>query len=79
MNRKYLDNFLNKAGPASDEAWVPGEETIQNLESSKVLSVSKCMSKSMLQANAHRVMYAIPKSMLAESKTRSQRSRRSGM
>ena len=38
--RIYLDNFLNKAGPASDEQWVPGQETIQGLESSKVLSVS---------------------------------------
>ncbi|KAL9124436.1 MAG: hypothetical protein Q9217_006235 [Psora testacea] len=36
----YLDNFLNKAGPATDEEWVPGSETIRGLESSKVLSVS---------------------------------------
>ncbi|MDI1488276.1 MAG: NEDD8 activating enzyme [Ramalina farinacea] len=33
----YLDNFLTKAGPGSDEQWVPGEETITSLEKSKVL------------------------------------------
>ena len=37
--RTYLDNFLNKPGPASDPDWVPGPETINALESSKVLSV----------------------------------------
>ena len=38
-HRKYLDNFLNKPGPTSDPAWVPGEKTIAGLEASKVLSV----------------------------------------
>ncbi|KAL9638354.1 MAG: hypothetical protein Q9164_001604 [Protoblastenia rupestris] len=32
----YLDNFLNKPGPATDEEWVPGAEAIKGLESSKV-------------------------------------------
>lgn len=37
--RKYLDNILTRAGPFSDEDWVPGQETINGLESSKVLLV----------------------------------------
>ena len=37
--RTYLDNFLNKPGPTSDPNWVPGEVTINGLETSKVLSV----------------------------------------
>lgn len=37
--RIYLDNLLNKPGPASDPDWVPGPETINALESSKVLLV----------------------------------------
>ena len=39
-HRTYLDKFLNRGGPATDEEWVPGEEAIRGLESSKVLSVS---------------------------------------
>lgn len=39
LPRTYLDNLLNKPGPASDPDWVPGPETIHALESSKVLSV----------------------------------------
>ncbi|KAG8527017.1 uncharacterized protein KY384_008446 [Bacidia gigantensis] len=34
---KHLDNILHKAGPFSDEDWIPGEEVIRTLESSKVL------------------------------------------
>ena len=37
--RTYLDNFLNKPGPTTDPNWVPGEVTINGLETSKVLSV----------------------------------------
>ena len=37
--RTYLDKFLTKAGPACDEQWVPGKETITTLETSKILSV----------------------------------------
>ncbi|CAD6564353.1 MAG: hypothetical protein ASARMPREDX12_002634 [Alectoria sarmentosa] len=37
--RTYLDNLLNKPGPASDPDWVPGPETISALESSKVLVI----------------------------------------
>lgn len=40
FSRTYLDNFLNKAGPTSDPEWVPGQDTIDSLETSKVLSVS---------------------------------------
>ena len=39
LHRTYLDNFLNKPGPVSDPDWVPGPETIDALESSKVLLV----------------------------------------
>lgn len=39
LPRTYLDRFLKKPGPASDPDWVPGEETINALESSKVLLV----------------------------------------
>lgn len=39
LSRTYLDNLLNKPGPASDPDWVPGPETISALESSKVLLV----------------------------------------
>ena len=39
LPRTYLDNLLNKPGPASDPDWVPGPETISALESSKVLLV----------------------------------------
>ena len=39
LHRTYLDNLLNKPGPASDPDWVPGPETINALESSKVLLV----------------------------------------
>lgn len=35
--RKSLYKVLNKPGPSSDEDWVPGPETIDALESSKVL------------------------------------------
>ncbi|RJE22456.1 hypothetical protein PHISCL_05188 [Aspergillus sclerotialis] len=34
---KHLYKVLNKHGPFSDEDWVPGPETIESLESSKVL------------------------------------------
>ncbi|KAA8644106.1 hypothetical protein EYZ11_008428 [Aspergillus tanneri] len=36
---KYLYNVLSKAGPHSDEDWLPGSETINALESSKVLVI----------------------------------------
>ena len=49
--RTYLDKFLTKAGPASDEQWVPGEETITSLERSKVLSVSRLAPSFGLLAN----------------------------
>lgn len=49
--RTYLDKFLNKAGPASDEQWVPGEETITSLEKAKVLSVSRLAPSFALLAN----------------------------
>ena len=49
--RTYLDKFLTKAGPASDEQWVPGEETITSLEKSKVLSVSRLAPSFGLLAN----------------------------
>lgn len=39
LHRTYLDNLLNKPGPESDPDWVPGRETIDALESSKVLLV----------------------------------------
>ena len=35
--RKYLYNALNKPGPFSDEDWIPGADTINALESSKIL------------------------------------------
>lgn len=35
--RKHLYKALTKSGPFSDEDWVPGQETISALESSKVL------------------------------------------
>lgn len=35
----FLDNLLNKPGPASDPDWVAGPETISALESSKVLVI----------------------------------------
>ncbi|EEH16217.1 hypothetical protein PABG_06304 [Paracoccidioides brasiliensis Pb03] len=34
---KYLYRILTRAGPFSDEDWVPGPETIAGLESSKIL------------------------------------------
>lgn len=37
--RKHLYNVLNKRGPFSDEDWVPGPDTIEALETSKILSV----------------------------------------
>ncbi len=46
LPRTYLDNLLNKPGPASDPDWVPGPETISALESSKVLSVRTQFSHS---------------------------------
>lgn len=49
--RTYLDNFLTKAGPGSDEQWVPGEETITSLEKSKVLSVRRLAPSFELLAN----------------------------
>ncbi|RMJ29112.1 hypothetical protein PHISP_00055 [Aspergillus sp. HF37] len=36
---KYLYKVLNKRGPFSDEDWVPGPETVNTLESSKVLVI----------------------------------------
>lgn len=36
-HRKHLYNVLSKRGPYTDEDWVPGPETIQSLESSKIL------------------------------------------
>ncbi|KAI9811373.1 MAG: hypothetical protein M1827_005533 [Pycnora praestabilis] len=36
---KYLDNVLTKAGPFTDPEWVPGQETIDFLECSKILVV----------------------------------------
>lgn len=34
---KHLYNVLSKPGPYTDEDWAPGSETIQSLESSKIL------------------------------------------
>ncbi|CAI7629107.1 unnamed protein product [Penicillium bialowiezense] len=34
---KHLYNVLSKRGPYTDDEWVPGPETIQSLESSKIL------------------------------------------
>ncbi|KAJ5856569.1 Molybdenum cofactor biosynthesis MoeB [Penicillium soppii] len=34
---KHLYNVLSKRGPYTDEDWIPGPETIQSLESSKIL------------------------------------------
>ena len=39
--RTYLDSFLNKPGPKTDPDFVPGEDTITALETSKVLSVAQ--------------------------------------
>ncbi|PYI21944.1 NEDD8-activating enzyme E1 catalytic subunit [Aspergillus japonicus CBS 114.51] len=36
---KHLYNVLTRSGPFSDEDWVPGPETINTLESSKVLVI----------------------------------------
>ncbi|KAI9828663.1 MAG: hypothetical protein M1832_001766 [Thelocarpon impressellum] len=36
---KHLDRVLTRAGPFSDEDWVPGEETISFLESSRILVI----------------------------------------
>ncbi|KAK9850590.1 hypothetical protein MYU51_012139 [Penicillium brevicompactum] len=36
---KHLYNVLSKRGPYTDEEWVPGPETIQSLESSKILVI----------------------------------------
>ncbi|KAL5341139.1 hypothetical protein BJX70DRAFT_359701 [Aspergillus crustosus] len=36
---KYLYKALSKSGPFSDPDWVPGEETINSLESSKILVI----------------------------------------
>ncbi|KAI9698435.1 MAG: hypothetical protein M1836_004016 [Candelina mexicana] len=36
---KYLDRILTRSGPFTDEEWVPGKETIDMLESSKVLVI----------------------------------------
>lgn len=36
---KYLYKTLTKSGPFCDEDWVPGQETISALESSKVLVI----------------------------------------
>ncbi|KAL1963119.1 hypothetical protein VTN77DRAFT_8662 [Rasamsonia byssochlamydoides] len=36
---KHLYNVLNKRGPFSDEDWVPGPETINALETSKILVI----------------------------------------
>ncbi|KAE8149762.1 hypothetical protein BDV25DRAFT_122502 [Aspergillus avenaceus] len=36
---KHLHKVLSKAGPFSDEDWVPGQETISALETSKVLVI----------------------------------------
>jgi hypothetical protein len=35
--RKHLHKVLTKAGPYCDEDWAPGQETINTLESSKIL------------------------------------------
>lgn len=40
--RKYLDNIMTRPGPFTDEEWIPGQETIDSLEESKVLSVGIC-------------------------------------
>lgn len=40
ITRKHLYSVLTKSGPFSDEDWVPGQETISALESSKILCVS---------------------------------------
>lgn len=39
FQRKHLYKALSKAGPFSDEDWVPGPETIDALETSKILYV----------------------------------------
>lgn len=36
-SRKHLHKVLTNAGPYCDEDWIPGEETITALESSKIL------------------------------------------
>ncbi|KAI9802412.1 MAG: hypothetical protein M1825_002795 [Sarcosagium campestre] len=36
---RHLDNFLTRAGPFTDPSWVPGQETINCLESSKILVI----------------------------------------
>ncbi|KAI9764736.1 MAG: hypothetical protein M1835_007524 [Candelina submexicana] len=38
---KYLDRILTRSGPFTDEEWVPGKETIDMLESSKVLAKNR--------------------------------------
>jgi hypothetical protein len=38
-HRKYLDRVLNRSGPYADPDWMPGYDTINSLESAKVLSV----------------------------------------
>lgn len=35
--RRHLYKALSKPGPFSDEDWVPGSETIDALETSKIL------------------------------------------
>jgi ubiquitin-activating enzyme E1 C len=36
-HRKSLYNVLSKPGPFADEDWVPGKDTIDALEASKIL------------------------------------------
>ncbi|EHA22925.1 hypothetical protein ASPNIDRAFT_225597 [Aspergillus niger ATCC 1015] len=38
ITRKHLYSVLTKSGPFSDEDWVPGQETISALESSKIFT-----------------------------------------
>ena len=37
--RRYLDHVLTQAGPFTESDWTPGEDTINSLESSRVLLV----------------------------------------
>ena len=37
LNRVYLDNFLTKPGPFTDESFVPGQDTIEAVANAKIL------------------------------------------
>ena len=39
LHRRYLDHVLTQPGPFTDSDWTPGEDTINSLESSRVLLV----------------------------------------